>query len=144
MDSISCDDNNDDKQLTELTPVSLINVKQECTDVKVPYAVDVAIYDDADNNENILYNQLQILYRGLPKEMFVSRILRNEVSCVVTLESHRSELFELIKECDDFPYGLQCDLKRRVHTRNDDSVATKLACDIHTLMAVISVNLRTL
>ena len=137
MDSISCDDNNDDKQLTELTPVSLINVKQECTDVKVPYAVDVAIYDDADNNENILYNQLQILYRGLPKEMFVGRILRNEASCVVTLESHRSELFELIKECDDFPYGLQCDLKRRVHTRNGDSVATKLACDIHTLMAVL-------
>ena len=69
--------------------------------------------------------------------MFVSRILRNEASCVVTLESHRSELFELIKECDDFPYGLQCELKRRVHTRNGDSVATKLACDIHTLMAVL-------
>lgn len=84
MDSFSCDDTGD-KQLTELTPVGLIDVKQECTDVKVPFTVDVAIYDDADNNENILYNQLQILYRGLPKEMFVSRILRNEAS---VLRSH--------------------------------------------------------
>ena len=35
MDSCTSDDNNDGKQLTKLTPVSLTDVKRECTVVKV-------------------------------------------------------------------------------------------------------------
>ena len=49
----------------------------------------------------------------------------------------RSSLFEHIKETEDFPYGLQCVLKRGVCTRNSDSVAVKLVHDIHTLIAVL-------
>ena len=46
-------------------------------------------------------------------------------------------LFELVKECDEFPFGLQAELKRRVKTRNGDTVVSKLAHDIYTLMSVL-------
>ena len=69
--------------------------------------------------------------------MFISRILKAVSSSEPGLESHRAMLFEVIKECDDFPYGLQAELKRRVHTRNGDTVATKLAQDIFCLMSVL-------
>ena len=93
--------------------------------------------DDGDYDENIVYKGLVALYRGLPKEMFVNRILLNEASCESKLGEMRSSLFEHLKGTDDFPYGLQCMLKRRVCIRNGDSVAIKLAYDIHTLMSVI-------
>ena len=83
------------------------------------------------------YRRLQSLYRGLPKEMFVNRILLNEASCDVKLGEMRSHLFEQMKEDDSFPYGLQCMLKRRVATRNGDTVAGKYAYDIHTLISVL-------
>ena len=69
--------------------------------------------------------------------MFINRILLNEASCENKLGEMRSSLFEHLKETDDFPYGLQCQLKRRVCTRNSDSVAVKLSQDIHTLMSVL-------
>ena len=69
--------------------------------------------------------------------MFINRILLNEASCQVKLGEMRSSLLEHIKETEHFPYGLQCVLKRRVCTRNSDSVVTKLKHDIHTLMAVL-------
>ena len=46
--------------------------------------------------------------------MFINRILLNEASCEVKLGEMSSSLFEHIKETEDFPYGLQCMLKRRV------------------------------
>ena len=70
--------------------------------------------------------------------MFINRILLNDASCEVKLGEMRSSLFEHIKESEHFPYGLQCVLKRRVCTRNSDSVATKLQHDIHTLMVVLA------
>lgn len=93
--------------------------------------------DDISDQGGIVYRSLQALYRGLPKEMFVNRILLNEASCEVRLGEMRSELFEQLKEDDEFPYGLQCMLRRRVYTRNGDTVAVKYAYDIHTLMSVL-------
>lgn len=93
--------------------------------------------DDISDQGGIVYRSLQALYRGLPKEMFVNRILLNEASCEVRLGEMRSELFEQLKEDDDFPYGLQCMLRRRVYTRNGDTEAVKYAYDIHTLMSVL-------
>ena len=84
-----------------------------------------------------VYKSLVMLYRGLPKEMFVSRILRDEASCKVRLGEMRSTLFEYIKESEDFPYGLQCMMKCRIGTRSGDTVAVKLAHDIHTVMSVL-------
>ena len=69
--------------------------------------------------------------------MFINRVLHSVAFSESDLESHRSMLFDLIKECEDFPYGLQAELKRRVHTRNGDTVATKHAQDIYSLMSVL-------
>ena len=90
-----------------------------------------------DNGENAIYKGLQLLFRGLPKEMFVNRILTDTASCEVKLGEMRSALFEQLKEAEDFPYGLQAMLKRRVYTWSGDSVPVKLSHDIHTLMSVI-------
>ena len=53
-----------------------------------------------------IYQKLQDLFKGLPKEMFVNRFLLNEASCDITLENYRSVLFEELKEMADFPFGL--------------------------------------
>ena len=93
--------------------------------------------DDDGSEEFAVYLGLQTLYRGLPKEMFVNKILADAASCEIKLGETRSALFEQLKEAEDFPYGLQAMLKRRVYTRSGDSVSIKLAHDIHTLMSVI-------
>ena len=90
-----------------------------------------------DSEDNAVYKGLQVLYRELPKEMFINRILTDTASCEIKLVEKRSALFEQLKEADDFPYGLQCMLKRRVYTRSGDSVPVKLSHDIHMLMSVI-------
>ena len=38
---------------------------------------------------------------------------------------------------EDFPYGLQCELKHRLLTRTGESVSPKLANDIQTLLFVV-------
>lgn len=123
------------KTITNTTDTSNITspltVKTECL------SDNIDDDDDISDQGGIVYRSLQALYRGLPKEMFVNRILLNEASCEVRLGEMRSELFEQLKEDDDFPYGLQCMLRRRVYTRNGDTVAVKYAYDIHTLMSVL-------
>ena len=121
LEAYSCNNVNDAGQTYEAEETNYTN-RQE---------------DDGDYDENIVYKGLVALYRGLPKEMFVNRILLNEASSETKLGEMRSSLFEHLKDADDFPYGLQCMLKRRVCTRNGDSVAIKPAYDIHTLMSVI-------
>ena len=77
------------------------------------------------------------LYKSLPKEMFISRLVVLCSSNEVKLDSLRTSLLDVLKEDDDFPYGLQAEPKRRLHTRNGDSVAVKLAHDVHALASVI-------
>ena len=130
------------------TAVATCNISQnDCSmhvDNRVGAANEAYIKIEGQNedecnecNDNIVYNGLVALYRGLPKEMFVNRILLNEASCENKLGNVRSSLFEHLKETDDFPYGLQCMLKRRVCTLNSNSATVKLAQYIHTLMSVL-------
>ena len=117
---------------TQLTPVQLVNKNGDLTDAKVPYEPYESQFTDDDEYEQQDYeqdteyqevlNKLQGLFKGLPREMFVIRLLLNEASCEVTLDKYRSVLFEELKESEEFPFGLQCELKRRVHTRNGDTV----------------------
>ena len=79
--------------------------------------------DDTPAQGGKVYRSLQALYRGLPKEMLVNRIVLNEASCKVRFGEMRSELFEHLKEDDEFPYGLQCMLSGRIDTRNGVTVA---------------------
>ena len=78
------------------------------------------------------------LYKSLPKEMFVSRLVMLCSSNENKLDDLRCSLLDVLKEDDDFPYGLQAVPKRRIHSRNGDSVAVKLAYDVHALASVIS------
>ena len=148
----------DSQILTELTPVKLVGDHGEVTEAKVPYSsgtthivkqeLDTSSYtlfgegsvddlDIYDQPEHKLYMRFQSIFRGLPKEMFINRIIQCASSSEPDLENHRSMLFELVKECDEFPYGLQAELKRRVRTRNGDSVVSKLAHDVYILMSVL-------
>ena len=113
--------------------VSPLTLKAEC------------LLDDNDDDDDTpaqggnVYRSLQALYRGLPKDMFVNRILLNEASCKVRFGEMRSELFEHLKEDDEFPYGLQCMLSGRIDTRNGVTLAVKYAYDIHILMPIIPI-----
>ena len=48
-------------------------------------------------------------------------------------------LFEILRGSGDFPFGENCELKRRVMTRskNGDSISVKLANDVYTLLMAI-------
>lgn len=139
------------KQYTELMPVTLVNYDNDITDVKVPFMSTQASENDIPNGQQYPVldeenyptpseteiTQLLVLFRGLPREMFINRILVNYSSCEVKLENARVNIMEKLKEMEDFPFGLQAELKRRLHTRAGESVPTKLAQDIHTLLSVL-------
>lgn len=136
---------------TELTPTTMVNSDNEITDVKIPYISTQMSENDIPNaqqppvsqeenyptpSENEI-NQLLVLFRGLPRDMFINRILVNYASCEVKLENARVNILERLKEVEVYPYAVQCELKRRLHTRTGESVPTKLAQDIHTLLSVL-------
>ena len=91
-----------------------------------------------DVNDNIIeYNRLITSFRQLPTDLFVNQILTDYSHSEVKLEETRSMLFETLQESDDFPLDRHCVMKRRVHSRTGDTVAVKLARDIHTILCVI-------
>ena len=65
----------------------------------------------------------------LPTDMFITYLIQPD------LDVTRVLLFESLKTHDDFPFDLECDLKRRVFTRRGEPV--KLSHDIHTLVSVM-------
>ena len=73
----------------------------------------------------------------MPSYSFVNRILRDYGSSERKLEEARSILSHTLRESDDFPFGLQAELKRRVTTRKGDTLVYKLALDIRTLISVL-------
>ncbi|XP_053406434.1 uncharacterized protein LOC123546709 [Mercenaria mercenaria] len=83
------------------------------------------------------YNRLTTMYRDYPSALFTPQLLKTYASCEAKLEQSRQVLFCNARECDDFPYGLQAELKRRVSTRRGDPLCVKLANDIHVLLSVL-------
>lgn len=84
------------------------------------------------------FRELVKLYRMLPRDMFVTQIIRDYSSSEPDLERIRSDYFEHLKKVSaDFPYGSGAELKRRVYTRMGEPVPVKLAQDIHTIISVI-------
>jgi hypothetical protein len=120
---------------TELLPIAL----NDNTSVKIPFMSRLADTQSAseymtltndsyktdgfhlqpaqNDNELDLYNSLVSLYRDYPTDMFIAQLLKMNTSCEVKLEQTRQMLFSILRECDDFPYGLQTELKKRVSTR---------------------------
>lgn len=81
--------------------------------------------------------QLLEFARDLPREKFVNRILLKYEQCEAKLDLFRNHLFNSLKKRDTFPYGTECELKRRLNMRNSDPACVKLAYDVHTLVLVI-------
>ena len=94
------------------------------------YCTPIDEYESADLNE---YHRLLKLVRDLPSTLFVDRILMDYHQSESDLEKSRLMLFDVIRESEDFPFDINCELKRRI-TRQGDSAAVKLANDIHTIL----------
>ena len=116
--------------------------RDDNTEIKVPINVKMgSSYDcsvnsaaDSDLRE---FHRLEILFRELPCVLFVDRVLRDYSASESDLEHTRAMLFDTVREDDDFPFGLQAELKRREYTPKGDTVSVKLTNDIHTLLRVI-------
>jgi hypothetical protein len=145
--------------IIEFEPVST----GENTEVKIPVtAHDVTILNAADDNDTCIspcfdqqttghgphidnsdttffyeYNRLISLFRGMPSVTFVATLVRDYASSESDLDNVRSQLFEALKSNEDFPYGIDSELKRRVFRGRGDPISIKLANDIHTLLSVM-------
>ena len=74
------------------------------------------------------YNRLISWYRDLPKGMFVSRLLGGYSFSEPEFEGARQMCFqESLKAYDDFPFGLQAELKRNVSTCRGEKLSKELA-----------------
>jgi len=79
------------------------------------------------------------LFTDLPRDMFVSQLVKDYAACETDLERLRSTYFEHLKEVHikDFPFGGNAELRRRVFTRTGDPLTVRLAQDIHNIIDVI-------
>ncbi|MES9880148.1 MAG: hypothetical protein ABW185_04625 [Sedimenticola sp.] len=93
--------------------------------------------DDVDVHCGGRVVKLVTLMRTSTRDRFTNHILSAYGSCDLSLDTLRSQLFDSVKDKEDFPYGLRVELKRRVSRNGGDSIATKLARDIHCLVSVI-------
>ncbi len=93
--------------------------------------------DDSDTAIEGRITRLSSLFRCLPKDMFINKLITAYKSSEEKLEDIRLELFEYTKAFEEFPYGAQVELKNRLHTRNGESVVVKLCKDIQAVLSVI-------
>ena len=138
------------ESLTELEPLTL----DDNTSVKMPfpsyYASPMMNSNKVMSSENELtnepvytdlmeYNRLQALTKDLPSDLFIDQLLLDYDYSCDKLDKTRSMLFETLRDTEDFPFGDNCEMKRRVMTRskNGESLAVKLATDIHALLLCI-------
>ena len=112
---------------------SLINVNSDNVE-SVYDQISNESFGDSGSSETV--NNLVKLYRDLPKDLFIGRIMSGNSSDETKLKDLRSRVFIEIKNFDDFPFNLAVDLKRRKQTKNDDCTALKRSGDIYTLISV--------
>lgn len=93
--------------------------------------------DGVDHSNLTMYHNLRDLYCRVPSDMFINEVLSMHSESEVDLEATRLSLFETIKSSEDFPYGENFELKRRVNSRSGDRVSVKLSRDIYSLMSVV-------
>ena len=75
-------------------------------------------------------NLIQIT-RTLPKELYITEILKLSSSDRDRLESARDELFSSVQITEGYPNDLRASLKKRIQTRTGDSIEYKLAQDLY-------------
>ncbi|KAL4221221.1 hypothetical protein ACF0H5_019485 [Mactra antiquata] len=108
------------------------------TEVKVPVHGNMDDNQGQSTDEKMTeYSKLVSIFRDLPTEMFVTRILKEYSNCESNLNRTRYNLFDRLRENDDYPFDQQSDLKRRVASKKGEPVTVKLAHDVHTLLCVL-------
>ena len=95
------------------------------------------LYKIDENHDHLQVDNLLHLARTLPREMYISQVLRDSSSDRDRLDCARSEIFECIKATDGYPYDSRASLKKRIQTRTGDSVEYKLAQDLYCLSLVL-------
>lgn len=117
-----------DYHVVEFEPVAL----DENTEIKVPMGSsmdnvtvnvcnnNVCQEDEDDEQYVVEYNRLSSLYRQLPADVFVQNLLRDYISNEDKLDATRHLFFDALRENEDFPFGLNSELKRRVATRKGE------------------------
>ena len=69
--------------------------------------------------------------RYLPRDLFITRVLKESSSCRERLETARSDAFRCVQSSEGYPFDSRASLKKRIQTRSGDSVEYKLANDIY-------------
>ena len=93
--------------------------------------------DQSTTNQDTYSSAFIHLYRDLPKDLFISRILSDFNSDEMQLKEVRSKLFTELKSFEEFPFGPGNELKRRKNTKGGENVLMKLCTDIFILTSVI-------
>ncbi|MCG8034211.1 MAG: hypothetical protein JAZ03_18840 [Candidatus Thiodiazotropha taylori] len=96
-----------------------------------------SVYKDILESSTSTTDLMVDIYRDLPKELFLSRILNEYHSDENELYNLRNRLFCELKCQDDFPFAPGSELKRRKQTRVGEGVPMKLCSDIYILTAVV-------
>jgi len=81
--------------------------------------------------------RVQKLLQDFPADMFKNQLLIDYSHSEPNLKRLRNLLYDIVKELDDVPFDRESDLKRRVNTRNGESVFVKLDSDIHAILCVM-------
>ena len=102
-------------------PQSQHNTQEDITQDSCPFSVDTLVH----------------FSRSLPKEMFISKVIKDSSANRERLENVRLDLLERLQQSDGYPFGSKVSLKKRVHTRSGDSVEYKLSQDIYCLVSVV-------
>ena len=97
---------------------------------------EISRSDDIESHRQ-QYSALVQLYRDLPKDMFLSRILSDYNADEKLLYELRSNLFAELKSIEKCPFVPGTELKRRKNTTRGEGVHVKLCGDIYILTSVL-------
>ena len=132
------DDNTECKVLLDHKSMNEQNQPGE-DDLDLPVTIpDPSIPDDPFYSDPFFseYNKLVQYFNELPEGMFITRLIVEYKSSEPDLETTRQLFFEAVKSHEDFPFGVQAELKRRVQTRRGEPPVNKLAHDIYIMLTV--------
>ena len=115
-----------------ISPRNCVNVTQ---DNVLDLFDEISRSDDVESHRQ-QYSALVQLYRDLPKDMFLSRILSDYNADEKQLYELRSNLFAELKSIEKCPFAPGTELKRRKNTIRGEGVHVKLCGDIYILTSV--------
>ena len=90
------------------TPANVVNVEDVLANLNTDsqhIMVDGILNPQMSPFSSEQLQQLLILYRGFPLTNFIGLLKRAYAECEIKMDSVRTELFRLVKQKDNFPFG---------------------------------------